>query len=356
MYPASKVTLHKSSEIGKTILPKVYLEWTSFLGQKIIIQNTVLLIADVVDISKGDNELTELLLRRLNSSGAVHMVPASLQGRYVIRFTVTSSHTKDADIERDWSVIRAAACDLLSSLPPELGTMVGRETVTEFDEPTAEEQDAEKDEVEDTPGLSKQILSDAQQLAIQNKRNRLRCRGEFGLSLLLSNVPMSPKFINGSFAALFDNVELLAEYARHISRSEADLNGSPMRMTPRRRLYLGNTKSRQYSLDQGYSVHEQQQQQQHSAARDGGTMKQATGGVDGGYNGDRTHNGTALPQRLVSGHLLGRQGSLDSKIEEIFQTPLNNTLTTQQVEPDRSVKVKAVSGSEQPINDNISKE
>ena len=38
---------------------------------------------------------------------------------------------------------------------------------------------------------------------------------------------MSPKFINGSFAALFDNVDIVAEYARHISRSRTDdLNGT----------------------------------------------------------------------------------------------------------------------------------
>ena len=28
---------------------------------------------------------------------------------------------------------------------------------------------------------------------------------EFGMSLILSNVPKSPKFINGSFAAMFDD-------------------------------------------------------------------------------------------------------------------------------------------------------
>jgi len=71
---------------------------------------------------------------------------------------------------------------------------------------------------------------------IQRKRDRLR-RRDFGLSLLLSNVLMSPKFINGSFAALFDHVDIVAEYARHISRSRADdLNGCPIRLSPRRRL------------------------------------------------------------------------------------------------------------------------
>ena len=46
---------------------------------------------------------------------------------------------------------------------------------------------------------------------------------------------MSPKFINGSFAALFDHVDVVAEYARHITRSRTDdLNGCPIRLSPRR--------------------------------------------------------------------------------------------------------------------------
>ena len=36
----------------------------------------------------GDNELTEKLLKKLNSSGQVHCVPASLKGIYVIRLDI----------------------------------------------------------------------------------------------------------------------------------------------------------------------------------------------------------------------------------------------------------------------------
>jgi len=34
---------------------------------------------------------------------------------------------------------------------------------------------------------------------------------EFGMSLVLSNVPMSPKVVNGSYAAFFDN---MVEFAK----------------------------------------------------------------------------------------------------------------------------------------------
>jgi len=97
---------------------------------------------------------------------------------------------------------------------------------------------------------------------------------------------MSPKFINGSFAALFDNVDIVAEYARHISRSRTDdLNGCPIRLSPRRRL---DDRPRQYSLDHSFYLQPAP---------------------------------TAVTRPRSPHGLESRQGSLDSKIEEIFQTP-----------------------------------
>jgi len=96
-------------------------------------------------------------------------------------------------------------------------------------------------------------------------------------------MPMSPKFINGSFAALFDHVDMVAEYALHITRSHADhLNGSPIRMSPRRRL---EDRPRQYSLDHSFRLQ------------------------------------SAAGRQSVVRRSEARQGSLDSKIEEIFQGP-----------------------------------
>ncbi len=62
---------------------------------------------------KGDNSLTEQLLKRLNSSGKMHAVPAMLKGNYVIRFTVTSARTTANDIARDWQVIRESTADIV---------------------------------------------------------------------------------------------------------------------------------------------------------------------------------------------------------------------------------------------------
>lgn len=65
---------------------------------------------------KGDNLLTEQLLKRLNKRGNLHCVPASLKGKYVIRFTVTSTRTTSDDIVKDWTEIKLVATDVLEEL------------------------------------------------------------------------------------------------------------------------------------------------------------------------------------------------------------------------------------------------
>ena len=52
------------------------------------------------------------LLKRLNHRGNLHAVPASLKGKYVIRFTVTSARTTGDDIIKDWAEIRAVASEI----------------------------------------------------------------------------------------------------------------------------------------------------------------------------------------------------------------------------------------------------
>ena len=50
----------------------------------------------------------------------------------------------------------------------------------------------------------------------------------FGSSLLLANSPMSPKIVNGSFAAIFDNGDnMLEDFARAFSRFRLDVKDSP---------------------------------------------------------------------------------------------------------------------------------
>lgn len=62
----------------------------------------------------GENELTEKLLKRLNSRGNLHCVPAALKDKYVIRFTITSQYTTNEDIVKDWKEIKTVTHDLLA--------------------------------------------------------------------------------------------------------------------------------------------------------------------------------------------------------------------------------------------------
>ncbi|KAL5236980.1 hypothetical protein ACI65C_004390 [Semiaphis heraclei] len=150
---------------------------------------------------RGENHLTERLLKRLNSRGRIHCVPASLKGKYVIRFTVTSQYTTISDITRDWAEIKATATEIIND-----------------------------DKADSTYNKSKVSLAET-----RNWNNN------FGASLLLANSPMSPKVVNGSFAALFDNGD---DWSRKLLRSEMK-DSSSMRRRIRGILMSG----KQFSLD-----------------------------------------------------------------------------------------------------------
>nr|CAD7404379.1 unnamed protein product [Timema cristinae] len=156
---------------------------------------------------RGDNELTERLLKRLNARGRIHCVPASLKGRYVIRFTVTSARTTLDDVMRDWAEVRATATEVLDGVKTTNHVMRSRV-------PLAETRD----------------------------RNE-----NFGSSLLLANSPMSPKIVNGSFAAIFDSGDsLLDQISFGFDRLRFDVKDSP---AIRRRVRGMMMSGKQYSLD-----------------------------------------------------------------------------------------------------------
>ncbi|XP_037903093.1 histidine decarboxylase isoform X2 [Hermetia illucens] len=151
---------------------------------------------------KGDNDLTERLLKRMNQRGHLHCVPASLKGKYVIRFTVTSTRTTNDDILSDWAEIRQITTEILEELNIN--------------------------------------LSDRAKVPLKDIREK---NDTFGSSLLLANTPMSPKIVNGSFAAIFDAGDFLQKAYAGIRLNNQD---SPaMRRRVRGILMSG----KQFSLD-----------------------------------------------------------------------------------------------------------
>ncbi|CAI5442109.1 unnamed protein product [Caenorhabditis angaria] len=58
---------------------------------------------------KGDDKINKSLLTILNASGRIHMVPASLSDRYVIRFCVCAENATDKDIDTAFEIIAQTA-------------------------------------------------------------------------------------------------------------------------------------------------------------------------------------------------------------------------------------------------------
>lgn len=146
---------------------------------------------------KGENDQTEKLLKKLNGSGKMHAVPSSLKGKYVIRYTVTSPRTTLNDIARDWEIIKQFATEILG----------GIETKNNDADVKA-------------PSRTRMPLKE-----IKEKNPH------FGSSLLLANTGpnshMTPKIVNGSFAALFDTNDVVADFSKKLQqlRSESKDSG-----------------------------------------------------------------------------------------------------------------------------------
>ncbi|XP_054858513.1 histidine decarboxylase [Eublepharis macularius] len=63
---------------------------------------------------KGPNWMTEKVLKDLNKSGRLFLIPATIQDKFIIRFTVTSQFTTRKDILRDWSLIQHTAAQVFN--------------------------------------------------------------------------------------------------------------------------------------------------------------------------------------------------------------------------------------------------
>lgn len=58
--------------------------------------------------------MTEKVLKDLNKTGKLFVIPATIQDKFIIRFTVTSQFTTREDILRDWTLIQQAAVQVFN--------------------------------------------------------------------------------------------------------------------------------------------------------------------------------------------------------------------------------------------------
>lgn len=67
-----------------------------------------------LSFKQGPNCLTESVLKEIAKAGHLFLIPATIQDKLIIRFTVTSQFTTRDDILRDWNLIQDAATLILS--------------------------------------------------------------------------------------------------------------------------------------------------------------------------------------------------------------------------------------------------
>lgn len=62
---------------------------------------------------KGSNELNQLLLKKINKSREIHLVPCQLSGRFVLRFAICARTTESCHIQQAWRHITQLTFELL---------------------------------------------------------------------------------------------------------------------------------------------------------------------------------------------------------------------------------------------------
>lgn len=54
----------------------------------------------------------------MNASGKIHLTPAKVKGKYVIRFVANQENCNEAQIESAWKTIQQFADEIISELAP----------------------------------------------------------------------------------------------------------------------------------------------------------------------------------------------------------------------------------------------
>lgn len=71
-------------------------------------------MSKILFLLQEGNVLTRELLKRVNQHGGIHVSPAEIHGKFIIRFVVTSWFTTEDDILQAWDIISETASTLLA--------------------------------------------------------------------------------------------------------------------------------------------------------------------------------------------------------------------------------------------------
>lgn len=63
---------------------------------------------------KGNNELNEAFLKRINGRGVIHLVPSKIRDTYFLRLAICSRYTEESDIDISWKEVKQSADEVLA--------------------------------------------------------------------------------------------------------------------------------------------------------------------------------------------------------------------------------------------------
>lgn len=62
---------------------------------------------------KGSNEINEVLLKKINGRGVIHLVPSKIRETYFLRLAICSRFSEEEDMEVSWKEVKEAADEML---------------------------------------------------------------------------------------------------------------------------------------------------------------------------------------------------------------------------------------------------
>ena len=69
-------------------------------------------------ICRHPDAINQEFLARMNASGKIHLTPAKVKGKYVIRFVANQENCNEAQIDGAWKTIQQFADELVGEIKP----------------------------------------------------------------------------------------------------------------------------------------------------------------------------------------------------------------------------------------------
>ena len=135
---------------------------------------------------KGSNNLNQRLLSAINASGKLHMVPASLNDKFVIRFCVCAQHATESDILTAYEIISRFAADLYEILQLD---EKARKEEEDYNEAHAKEK---REAPEDDESVDEVFVLD------RKKKMSLRYKRSFFVRMVSDPKLYNPKIVKAS--------------------------------------------------------------------------------------------------------------------------------------------------------------